>query len=134
MLVAVASTGTGNRVMTSHDGVTWTIRTTPADNGWQCVCWSSSLKLFLAVANTGTGNRVMTSPDGATWIAGTSATDNNWACVFWVSELCIFVAVGASGTANRAMTAYGCTYNPVTDFAVPKITAPAGCYAHIFVG
>ena len=35
---------------------------------------------------------------------------------------------------SRVMTAYGCTYNPTTDFAVPKIEAPGGCYAHILAG
>ncbi|MNQ97149.1 hypothetical protein D3C85_1127810 [compost metagenome] len=62
LFAAVASTGSGNRVMTSPDGVNWTARTTPADNGWQGLAWSPALSRFAAVANTGTGNRVMTSP------------------------------------------------------------------------
>ena len=76
-----------------------------------------------------------TVPDGAgTWTARTSAADNNWRSVCWSPELALFVAVAETGAGNRVMTAYGCTYNPLTDFAVPKITAPAGCYAHIFAG
>ncbi len=67
LFVAVAYTGTGNRVMTSPDGITWTIRTSAADNNWRSVCWSPALTLFVAVADSGTGNRVMTSPDGITW-------------------------------------------------------------------
>ena len=104
------------------------------DYAWYSVCWSAELSLFVAVAYTGTGNRVMTSPDGITWTARTSAADNAWRAVCWSPELSLFVAVADSGTGNRVMTAYGCTYNPITDFAVPKITAPAGCYAHIFAG
>jgi hypothetical protein len=60
LFAAVANTGTGNRVMTSPDGIVWTARSSAADNGWLSVCWSAELGLFAAVANTGTGNRVMT--------------------------------------------------------------------------
>ena len=134
LFVAVAFSGTGNRVMTSPDGITWTARTSAADNDWAAVCWSPERMLFVAVAGTGAGNRVMTSPDGITWTIRASAADNDWRSVCWSPELSLFVAVGASGTGNRVMTAYGCTYNPITDFAVPKITAPAGCYAHILAG
>lgn len=61
LFCAVSNTGSGNRVMTSPDGVTWTIRTSAADNGWFSVCWSAELGLFCAVSITGVGNRVMTS-------------------------------------------------------------------------
>jgi len=60
LFVAVANTGTGNRVMTSPDGITWTIRSSAADILWYSVCWSAEAGLFVAVANTGAGNRVMT--------------------------------------------------------------------------
>ena len=61
LFVAVAYSGTGNRVMTSPDGITWTIRTSAADNDWMSVCWSPERGLFVAVAVSGTGNGVMTS-------------------------------------------------------------------------
>jgi hypothetical protein len=67
--VAVAASGTGNRVMTSPDGINWSIRSSPADNGWISVTWAKELGLLVAVAFSGTGNRVMTSdpyPDEAT--------------------------------------------------------------------
>ena len=134
LFLAVASSGTGNRVMTSPDGITWTARTSAADNSWYSVCWSPELSLFVAVGASGSGNRVMTSPDGITWTSRTSAADNSWRSVCWSPELSLFVAVAETGSGNRVMTAYGCTYNPITDFAVPKITPPAGCYAHILAG
>jgi hypothetical protein len=59
LFVAVAYSGTGNRVMTSPDGITWTIRTSAADNDWAGVTYGNGL--FVAVAHSGTGNRVMTS-------------------------------------------------------------------------
>ena len=62
LLVAVAASGTGNRVMTSPDGITWTARTSAADNGWLSVTWAKELGLLVAVSYTGAGNRVMTSP------------------------------------------------------------------------
>ena len=52
--MAVANTGTGNRVMTSPDGITLDPRTSAADNACS-VCYGNGL--FVAVANTGTNNR-----------------------------------------------------------------------------
>jgi hypothetical protein len=48
--------------MTSPDGITWTARSSAADNNWFSVTWAKELGLLVAVADTGTGNRVMTSP------------------------------------------------------------------------
>ncbi len=100
LFVAVASSGTGNRVMTSPDGITWTSRTSAADNLWYSVTYGNGL--FVAVASSGTGNRVMTSPDGITWTARASAADNFWYSVTYGNGL--FVAVASSGTGNRVMT------------------------------
>ena len=104
LFAAVAYTGTGNRVMTSPDGITWTSRTSAADNNWHGIAWSPALGLFAAVANSGTGNRVMTSPDGITWTSRTSAADNNWHAIAWSPALGLFAAVAYSGTGNRVMT------------------------------
>ena len=104
LFCAVAISGTGNRVMTSPDGINWTIRTSAADNNWVSVCWSPELSLFCAVAYSGTGNRVMTSPDGINWTIRTSAADNNWRSVCWSPELSLFCAVANTGTGNRVMT------------------------------
>ena len=59
LFVAVAYSGTGNRVMTSPDGINWTARTSAADNQWLSVTYGNGL--FVAVSQSGTGNRVMTS-------------------------------------------------------------------------
>jgi hypothetical protein len=116
IFVAVAEiVGTGNRVMTSPDGITWTIRTSAADNDWRSVCWSPELGIFVAVGQTGAGNRVMTSPDGSVWTIRTSAADNNWRSVCWSPQLGLFVAVAATGTGNRVMTSPdGITWNTRT--------------------
>jgi predicted RecA/RadA family phage recombinase len=100
IFVAVSQTGTGNRVMTSPDGVNWTIRTSAANNSWNSVCYGNGI--FVAVAQSGTGNRVMTSPDGINWTIRTSAANTSWRSVCYGNG--IFVAVSQSGTGNRVMT------------------------------
>ncbi len=110
--VAVAATGNGNQVMTSRDGLTWTLRSTPADSTiprfWSSVTWGgpAGSEKFVAVAALGS-DPVMTSRDGLTWTRQTSApTDNDWYSVTWGgpagSEK--FVAVATTGTGNRVMT------------------------------
>ncbi len=100
LFVAVAQSGSGNRVMTSPDGSTWTSQTAAADNDWNSVTYGNGL--FVAVAQSGSGDRVMTSPDGITWTSRTSAADNPWFSVTYGNGL--FVAVAWSGSGNRVMT------------------------------
>ena len=102
LFCVVSETGTGNRVMTSQDGVTWTARMSAEDNAWSSVCWSPDLAIFCAVAYSGT-NRVMTSPDGLTWTAQ-SAPAQTWYSVCWSSQLRLFCSVASSGTGNRVIT------------------------------
>jgi hypothetical protein len=61
--VAVSSTGTGNRVMTSPDGINWTIQNSAVNNEWRAVTWGGPVgqQKYVAVAASGTGDRVMTS-------------------------------------------------------------------------
>ena len=87
-------------VLPATTQITWTSRTSAADNNWRAVTYGNGL--FVAVANTGSENRVMTSPDGITWTIRTSAADNNWRGVTYGNGL--FVAVAYSGRGNRVMT------------------------------
>ena len=100
LFVAVASSGTDNRVMTSPDGITWTAQDSVVDNDWSSVTYGNGL--FVAVATTGSGNRVMTSSDGITWTSRTSAVDNDWQSVTYGNGL--FVAVASTGSGDRVMT------------------------------
>jgi len=97
LYVAVAESGASS-VMTSSDGITWTLRTVPEDNLWRSVTFGNGL--FVAVAHSGT-NRVMTSPDGITWTARAAAEANDFYSVSYGNGL--FVAVSITGT-NRTMT------------------------------
>lgn len=64
--VAVATSGTGTRVATSPDGITWTLRNAAADLSWVDVEYGNGL--YVAVALDGTGaTKSMVSSDGITW-------------------------------------------------------------------
>ena len=110
VFVAVSSSGTGNQVMTSPDGINWTTQTTPtsgsplAGNSWQSVTYGDGV--FVAVSSSGTGNRVMTSTNGTDWFSQTSARDNAWQSVTYgtVNGVGTFVAVSSDGNQNRVMT------------------------------
>lgn len=62
LFAAVAFRGIGNRVMTSPNGINWTIQTSAANNDWSSIAWAPELGLFAAVAEGGggTGYYVMT--------------------------------------------------------------------------
>lgn len=97
LLVAVAKSGTGDRVMTSSNGTTWTSRFSAVDNDWSSVCWSQELGLFAAVSNSGTTNRCMTSNNGINWLS--RVTPNaSYSSICWSPQLLIFCAVGQGAT------------------------------------
>ena len=97
--VVVASSGTGNRVMTSVDGLNWTMRESVSDITWNSVTFGNGK--FVAVASTNSNNCVMTSSDGITWTI-TTAIANVWTSVTYGNG--VFVAVAKSGTNSRVMT------------------------------
>lgn len=107
--VAVASAGTGARVMTSPDGVTWDSGTPFPRNAWRSVAWGNGR--FVAVASAGDDTKVMTSSDGLTWNARTPIPNNNWQSVVWGDDT--FVAVAPSSGASQVMTSPdGITWTP----------------------
>ena len=59
LFVTVGSTA-GAKVMTSPDGIVWTIRNGVEEGNWNDVCYAPDLNMFAAVANSGTV-RVMIS-------------------------------------------------------------------------
>jgi len=79
LFVAVAVDGSGNNVMTSPDGITWTTRTPANNNLWYVINYGKDLYgngLFAAVSGAGTADTsryIMTSPDGITWTARVAA-------------------------------------------------------------
>ena len=105
IFVAVSGSGTGNRVMTSKDGITWTSRTSAADNDWRDVVWSEDKGLFVACGVTGIDNRIMTSPDGITWTIRNSSNINEaWESIDYSPQLGLFVVVASTGGTVRVLT------------------------------
>lgn len=86
-----------NSVMTSPDGITWTIRSAASADSWSCIAWNGSV--LAAVSQTG---KVMTSPDGITWTSRTAAAANQWYGLAWGNG--VFVATSIDGVSNRVMT------------------------------
>ena len=107
LFVAVANASAvgfgGQRVMTSPDGINWTLRTVQAAN-WSAVCYGNGL--FVAVANAGNaGTFLMTSPDGITWTPRNYPVDNAWTGICYGNSAKTFVVVSSSYTgSNSVMT------------------------------
>jgi hypothetical protein len=53
IFMAVAGSGTGDRAMSSPDGINWTLLPTPQDNFWCAIAWSPELSMFCAISNEG---------------------------------------------------------------------------------
>jgi len=89
-------------VMTSPDGITWTVRTTP-DSNWESVTWSPEREEFLACASDydsgeapgTTTNRIMVSTDGVTWTGRSPAlTEMPLYAIKWIPALNLYVVAG----------------------------------------
>jgi hypothetical protein len=109
--VAVNVDGSGDNVMTSPDGITWTSRTGAANHAWYSVTYGNGLFVAVAlgvnstVGNNTAGNRVMTSPDGITWTLSTTSGatgTNRWTDVTYGNGT--FVAVSSDGGTQHVMT------------------------------
>jgi hypothetical protein len=103
LFVAVSNTGVFNQIMTSPNGTTWTIRTTPSSSAlWTSIAWNGSI--FCAVSqDTVSTNSVMTSTDGITWVSRTAASAQAWNAIAWNGT--VFAAVASSGAVGvRVMT------------------------------
>lgn len=96
--VAVSTSGTGNRVITSNDCKTWTPRTSAADVNWNKVAYYNGT--FVAV---GDGGSIATSSDGGvTWTLRTSPTSLSLLGVAGGNGLWVAVA-DASSAATTAV-------------------------------
>lgn len=101
--VAISQQGSsGNQVMTSPDGETWTLRTTTGNFNWNDICVNEAGGKLVAVA-TGDVGAVMTSVDGITWNPFNASELGQWRGVCYSPDLDLYVAVGSLGT-NRIMT------------------------------
>jgi hypothetical protein len=119
VFVAVADSGTGNRVMSSINGTTWVLDPTGVDNNWFGLCWSPDLMIFAAVAWSGTLDRAMISKyvGGAKYYhksygkaSDVNTTDGPWSLASGksltgrftkIDNVVTFHYAGVSGVANQ---------------------------------
>lgn len=107
--VAVANGDGGTtQAMTSSDGLTWTLRSTPAsqsNHNWRSVAYGNGVYVAVASGGSGTGNKAMYSADGITWTASSTPSDPA-GCVSVAYGNGTFVAVAAVSASNvlAAMT------------------------------
>ena len=105
--VAVSSSGT-NRVMTSIDGITWSIINSSVLNttSWDSITYSPELRRFVIVSNDGSGKIAYSNfnPSIATsWFLSSNITSDlvtiNFILntVIWSSKLKSFIAAGNNG-------------------------------------
>ena len=88
--VAVASSGSGNRVMTSTDGDSWVSQNSASDSNWQGITYADGQ--FVAVGS----NAVMTSPDGIQWTSKSVPT-GEWQAITNCGGLFVATATWGSG-------------------------------------
>jgi hypothetical protein len=96
--VAVSSFGTGD-VMTSPDGITWTLHTTTPAVAYSSVTYGDGR--FVAVGSNGA---VMTSPDGVTWTSQTAAAGYGWTTVAYGDGLFVAVTSKIDVDGNQVMS------------------------------
>ena len=87
------------RVMTSTNGISWSLQTIPTNSNLNFICWSSKLSIFVAV-----GAIIVRSSDGINWSTSTNSIPNVLTSVCWSEELSMFVAISSAGTNNKVLT------------------------------
>ncbi|MFD2117244.1 hypothetical protein ACFSTH_13205 [Paenibacillus yanchengensis] len=107
LFVAVGMSGTFDRerVMTSPDGVNWSIQLAPmGDTSWIDVTYGNGL--FVAIASSYTDlQSVMTSSDGVNWYLRTGASEATWNSIVYGNGMFVAVStLGISAGDNRVMT------------------------------
>jgi hypothetical protein len=95
--VAVATDVVTNNIMTSSDGISWSIQSAPSAHSWYGVTYGNGT--YVAVAHDSSTNDVVTSPDGTTWTARAGASTALWESVAYGNGE--FVAVADNGSASN---------------------------------
>ncbi len=71
LFVAVGSgRSSDGDVMTSPDGVNWTVRSVPSGASWSSISYGNGI--FVAVSNSSQAHKIITSPDGINWTSRSS--------------------------------------------------------------
>lgn len=101
----IVAGGASGRIVTSPDGVNWTVQTSPFGvSFWEGSAYSPELDIFVASGDAG---KIAYSSNGTTWTLGTGAGTGHKQDVAWSPELGIFVAVTATSSGARYRSADG---------------------------
>ena len=91
---------TNDQVMTSDNGLTWTLRTSPGavNQQWRSVCWmppsGATPGAFVAVSITGHPTQAATSVDGIVWVLRTTNINSTWNNVCYGAGTLVSVSYG----------------------------------------
>jgi hypothetical protein len=105
--VAVNNMGvSGQQVMTSPDGINWTVRTNGNTISWTILAWSPQLNLLVA-GSSSESTTYMTSADAISWQTRTLPFSVAWSQIEWIPEIEQFVAtLSSSPTNHRVITSF----------------------------
>lgn len=117
LFAAVRADVGGSQVATSPDGITWTLRTTPAQTvTLRRIKWGGDK--FVCVGQTASDasqNLGFYSTDGVTWNNIAAATNSQWHDVAYSPTLGRWVAVATTGAGARVMqSSNGISWTAVT--------------------
>lgn len=116
---AVASSGT-QRVMTSIDGIIWTLGNATINGNWREIVWSPSLGIFCACRyGSSTSHNFMTSPDGITWTPQAVGPSYSANSIAWSEPLGLFISVVSNGLIRTVTSPNGIDW---TDRTTPTST------------
>jgi hypothetical protein len=127
LYVAVAAVAGTNRIMTSQDGINWSLPSCPADNNWYGVTYGNGL--FVAVASNGT-SRVMTSHDGILWTLQTSPLDGSNVSIAYGEGLfiCVYSTLSTKVITSPNGTTWTSRTLPVNNFIFNCVTYGNGLF------
>jgi hypothetical protein len=106
LFCGVATDGiAGQGVVTSPDGVVWTVRAQAVVSIWRDIVWSDIDSQFVAVSSdlTDAPTQVMTSPDGITWTARICPA-RQWSTITYSPQLGLYLAASDQGTGGNTRT------------------------------
>lgn len=109
LIVAVAESSAGGRVMVSRDAVNWETHQSSTTATLRGITWSPSLGIFLAVGD----RAIIMSEDGKNWTSVTSP-NVSWSKVEWSPSLGIFVASSDSGSVSFGISSDGINWQTVS--------------------
>jgi hypothetical protein len=97
--VGPGSLGQDSYLVTSPDGITWTLRSNPSNVGLLDIAWSQDLGLFCAVGSQtftspSMGAYIITSPDGVNWTQQANPKNFTLGGVAWARDDGLFIACG----------------------------------------